>query len=146
VIAPDSSVTIAAAAPWHLAHEAAVAALAADEAWLIAHVAFETTAALSRMPVGHRLAPAVVVEWLEVRFKSRWIALPAAATRRALRTAVEHGIRGGALYDALIAATAHHHGHTLISADRRAAPVYSALGVQAVYIVGPRRRAPRTFA
>jgi predicted nucleic acid-binding protein len=134
VIAPDSSVTIAAAAPWHAAHDAAVVALAAGEPALIAHVAFETTAALSRMPEGQRLAPAVVMEWLEVRFRSRWIALPAGATRRALRTAVECGIRGGALYDALIAATARHHNHTLLTADRRAAPVYAALGIEAVYI------------
>jgi predicted nucleic acid-binding protein len=135
VIAPDSSVTIAAAAPWHEAHEAAVAALAADQPSLIAHVAFETTAALSRMPEGQRLAPAVVVEWLELRFDRSWLALPAAAARQALKTAVEHGVRGGALYDALIAATARHHHHTLVSADRRAAPVYSAFGVEAVYIV-----------
>lgn len=135
MIAPDSSVTIAAAAPWHVAHEAAVAALAAGEASLISHVAFETTAALSRMPAGHRIAPAVVLEWLQLRFGSRWLALPATATRRALRTAVDRGIRGGALYDALIAATALHHRHALISADRRASPVYSALGVDAVYIV-----------
>jgi predicted nucleic acid-binding protein len=134
VIAPDSSVTIAAAAPWHVAHDAAVSALAADQPSLIAHVAFETTAALSRMPEAQRLAPAVVMEWLEIRFRSRWIALPAAATRRALRTAVEHGIRGGALYDALIAATARHHDHTLLTADRRAAPVYAVLGIRAVYI------------
>lgn len=135
MIAPDSSVTIAAAAPWHLAHDAAVAALSAEAASLISHVAFETTAALSRMPEGQRLAPDVVLEWLELRFGSRWLALPAAATRRALRTAVDRGIRGGALYDALIGATALHHRHTLISADRRAAPIYSALGVDAVYIV-----------
>jgi predicted nucleic acid-binding protein len=135
VIAPDSSVTIAAAAPWHVAHQAAVAALAAEEASLISHVAFETTAALSRMPEGQRLAPAVVLEWLQLRFGSRWLALPAAAARRGLRTAVGQGFRGGALYDALIATTALHHHQTLISADRRAAPVYSALGVEAVFIV-----------
>lgn len=135
MIAPDSSVTIAAAASWHVAHEAAVAALTAEDASLIAQVAYETTAALSRMSEGQRLAPAVVLEWLQVRFGSQWLASPAAVTRRALRTAVDHGIRGGALYDALVAATAVHHRHTLISADRRAAPVYSALGVDAVYIV-----------
>jgi predicted nucleic acid-binding protein len=135
VIAPDSSVTIAAAAPWHVAHPAAVTALASEPPSLISHVAFETTAALSRMPEGQRLAPAVVREWLELRFRSRWLSLPAAAARRALRTAVEHGIRGGALYDALIAATASHHHHTIVSADRRAAPVYSAFGVEVVYIV-----------
>jgi predicted nucleic acid-binding protein len=135
VIAPDSSVTIAAAVPWHVAHEAAVAALGTNEASLISHVAFETTAALSRMPEGQRLAPTVVLEWLQLRFGSRWLALPAVATRRALRTAVERGIRGGALYDALIAATALHHRRTLVSADRRAAPAYSALGVDVVFIV-----------
>lgn len=112
-----------------------MAALATERPSLISHVAFETTAALSRMPEGQRLAPAVVLEWLGLRFSSRWLALPAAAARRALRTSVEHGIRGGALYDALIAATARHHDHTLITADRRAAPVYTALGVEALYIV-----------
>lgn len=137
MITPDSSVTIAAAAPWHVAHEAAVAALAAGQPSLIAHVAFETTAALSRMPDGQRLTPAVVLQWLDLRFGARWIALPRVAARRALRTAVELGIRGGALYDALIAATATHHHHALLSADRRAAPVYSALGANVVYIVNP---------
>lgn len=135
MIAPDSSVTIAAAAPWHVAHESAVDALAGDEASLIAHVAFETTAALSRMPEGQRLAPDVVLEWLERRFPTRWLALPAGAARNALCTAVARGIRGGALYDALIGATAAHHGHDLLSADRRAATTYAALGIDVVYIV-----------
>lgn len=134
MITPDSSVTIAAAAPWHVAHEAAVTALAAESSSLIGHVAFETTAAMSRMPEGQRIAPAVVLRWLEQRFRPRWLMLPASATRRALRTAVEHGIRGGTLYDALIGATASHHGHTLLTADRRAAPIYSILGVQVIYV------------
>lgn len=134
MIAPDSSVTIAAAAPWHAAHDAAVRALAAEQPSLIAHVAYETTAAMSRMPDGARLAPGVVLEWLERRFPERWLVLTAVATRRALQRAVRHGIRGGALYDALIAATAAHHNHTILSADRRAAPVYSAFGVEVVYI------------
>lgn len=135
MIAPDSSVTIAAAAPWHVAHKAAVAALAADQPALIAHVAFETTAALSRMPEGQRLSPTVVLEWLERRFPSSWLTLPAGATRRGLREAVKSGIRGGALYDALIAATAAHHKCTLVSADRRGAPAYAAIGVRVVYLV-----------
>lgn len=134
MITPDSSVTVAAAAPWHVAHEAAVAALAADQPVLIAHVAFETTAALSRMPDGQRLSPAVVLSWLERRFPAAWLVLPAGATRRGLRDAVESGIRGGSLYDALIAATAAHHRHTLVSADRRAVPAYTAVGVDVVYL------------
>jgi predicted nucleic acid-binding protein len=134
VIAADSSVVIAAAAPWHAQHRRAVAALADGSAALIAHVAYETTSALSRMPEGQRLAPAVVLAWLDARFPQPWLALGATATRAALRTAVEAGIRGGALYDALIAATAAHHGHTLLSADRRAARAYVALGADVSFI------------
>jgi predicted nucleic acid-binding protein len=134
VTAPDSSVTIAAAAPWHVAHRAAVAAMVDAEPSLIAHVAFETTAALSRMPEGQRLAPATVLEWLERRFPSEWLTLPADAARETLHAAVDQGIRGGALYDALIGATATHHGHRLLSADRRAASTYAALKVDVVFI------------
>lgn len=135
MITPDSSVTIAAAASWHLAHEAAASALDAGQPALIAHVAFETTAALSRMPEGQRLHPAVVLGWLERRFPTTWLTLSPGATRRGLRTAVDSGIRGGALYDALIAATAAHYKYTLVSADRRAAPVYAAVGLDVVYLV-----------
>jgi predicted nucleic acid-binding protein len=134
MIAPDTSVTIAAAAPWHVAHDAAVTALAAERSSLISQVAYETTAAMSRMPEGQRLAPTVVIKWLDRKFPTRWLVLPADAARAALRAAVENGIRGGALYDAVIAATASHHDYTLLSADRRAAPVYAAFGLDVVYI------------
>jgi predicted nucleic acid-binding protein len=111
--------------------------MAATESSLIAHVAFETTAALSRMPQGQRLAPATVLEWLERRFPAEWISLPAAASQNALRAAIAQGIRGGALYDALIGATAAHHGHQLLSADRRAAKTYAALNVDVVFLASP---------
>jgi predicted nucleic acid-binding protein len=137
VITPDSSVTIAAALSWHVAHAAAVAALDRGEAALVAHVAYDTTAAISRMPEGHRVAADVVLEWLERRFESEWLTLPPAAARRTLRTAVEHGIRGGALYDALIGGTAAHHRSRLLTADRRAAAVYRALGVMVEYVGEP---------
>jgi predicted nucleic acid-binding protein len=109
--------------------------LASGTPSLITHVAYETTAAMSRMPEGQRLAPAVVLEWLEQRFRGPCLTLPAEAWRDALQRAVGHGIRGGALFDALIAATAAHHEHTLVSADRRAAPIYAALGADVVYVV-----------
>lgn len=134
MIAPDTSVVIAAATPWHSAHARAVAALADVPAALIVHVAYETTAAMSRMPDGQRLAPEVVIEWLGRRFADEWLSLPADASRAALQAAVGKGIRGGALYDALIGATAAHHGHRLVSADHRAAAVYAAVGVDVVYV------------
>ena len=86
-----------------------------------------------RMPEGHGVAPAIVLEWLERRFAGRWLSLPAPRARVALRRAVDLGVRGGALYDVVVAATAAHHKARLLSADRRAAPVYSALGVTAEY-------------
>jgi hypothetical protein len=89
VIAVDSSVVVAALAPWHAAHRPALSAK--DQ------LAF-------------------------------------------LEKAVANGVRGGALYDALIAGTVAKHsagvGGHLISADRRAEPTYEAMEV-ATYFVDP---------
>ncbi len=134
MIAPDSSVVIAALAPWHEAHHPARAALAESEVRLPAHVAFETTSALSRMPEGHRIAPAVVLKTLERGFTQPWLAMDADALRDALRKAVETGVRGGSLYDALIAATAATHDAEILSADRRALGTYRAMDVKVRFI------------
>jgi predicted nucleic acid-binding protein len=134
VIAPDSSVVLATIAPWHQAHRPARAALAEDDARLPAHVAFETTSALSRMPEGRRISPTIVLEALQRGFPDPWLTLSAGDQRSCLRKAVEQGLRGGALYDALIAATAAKHGARLLSADLRAQPTYDAMGVEVVFI------------
>jgi predicted nucleic acid-binding protein len=134
VIAPDSSVVIAALAPWHVAHQPARTALMRDEVRLPAHVAFETTSALSRMPEGRRIAPAVVLQAIEAAFGQPWLTLDAAEQRNALQRAVGAGVRGGALYDALIAATASRHGAWLLSADRRAHGAYQAVGVEVTFL------------
>ncbi len=137
MIAPDSSVVIAALAPWHEAHRAARSALSEGEARLPAHVAFETTSALSRMPEGRRIAPAVVFEALERGFVQPWLAIDAGGLREALRRAVQAGVRGGAVYDALIAATAGAHGAEMLSSDRRALPTYRAMGVDVKFVAAP---------
>jgi predicted nucleic acid-binding protein len=135
LIAPDSSVVIAALAPWHEAHQAARDALKAEEVGLPAHVALETTSALSRMPQGRRVAPSVVLEALERAFPNRWLTLAGDEQRRALRRAVAGGVRGGALYDALIAATAVHYDAFLLSADGRARATYDVMGARARYLL-----------
>lgn len=134
MITPDSSVVIAALAPWHVAHEEAQEALARSTPRLVAHVAYETTSALSRMPEGRRIAPEVVLEALERRFPTDWLALDAAEARAAIHRAVGAGLRGGALYDGLIAATADRHGAQLLTGDRRARRTYEAFQVQASYL------------
>jgi predicted nucleic acid-binding protein len=47
---------------------------------------------------------------------------------------VNAGVRGGALYDALIAATAVRHDADLLSADSRARATYDAMGAHARYL------------
>ena len=128
MIAPDSSVLIAALDADHEAHEPALSALAGRSPRLIAHVAFETVSVFTRLPEGLRVAPATVLGALERDFKLPWLALDVAGQRSCLTLACAAGIQGGALYDALIAATAVKHGATLISADRRARDTYEAMG------------------
>ncbi len=137
MIAPDSSIVIAVLSPWHAAHTAARAALDGTESRLIAHVGFETTSALSRMPQGRRVSAPVVVEALGRRFPDPWLTLKPKASRAALQRAVAAGLRGGALYDALIAATAERHGVAVLSADRRARKTYEAMGAAVEYVVSP---------
>lgn len=89
---------------------------------------------LSRMPEPYRMMPTVVMEALERISNSPWLALDAAGQHSCLRRAVAKGLSGGALYDALIAATAREHGATLLSADRRAREAYEAIGAEVSYI------------
>jgi predicted nucleic acid-binding protein len=136
VIAPDTSVVIAALAPWHASHETARAAVDVPDRRLIAHVAFETTSSLSRMPRGQRVDATVVHAALEAMFAADWLQLDGKGARRALATVVDGGTRGGALYDALIAATAAAGGHRLLTLDRRALPTYELVGADVELLAG----------
>jgi predicted nucleic acid-binding protein len=133
LIAPDSSVLVAAFASYHAGHERAIDAVG-NSPRLIVHVAFETSSVLSRMPEEQRIEASFVLDALEREFPDPWLALDQAAQRSCLRRAVDAGLRGGALYDALIAATAREHGATLLSADRRAREAYEAIGADVSYI------------
>lgn len=86
------------------------------------------------MPEGLRIAAAVVRDAIERDFPGSWLALDADSQRACLRRAVDAGLRGGALYDALIAATARKHGATLLTADRRGRDAYEAMGVTVFYV------------
>jgi predicted nucleic acid-binding protein len=133
VIVPDSSVLVAALASHHDGHGRAVGALR-EASELIVHAAFETCSVLSRLPEGLRLEAATVLETLERDFPQPWLALDQDGQRSCLRRAVAGGLRGGALCDALIAATAREHGATLLSADRRAREAYEAMGAEVSYL------------
>jgi predicted nucleic acid-binding protein len=134
LIAPDSSVLIPALAASYEGHERCFNALAGRSPRLISHVAFETTSVLSRMPEGLRMTPLSVRDALDADFPDSWLVLDADAQHACLRRAVDAGLRGGALYDALIAATAREYGATLLSADRRASAAYKAMGAAVEFI------------
>jgi predicted nucleic acid-binding protein len=51
-----------------------------------------------------------------------------------IRSPAPRSIAGGAVYDALVASTAAHHGYRLLSCDRRAASTYGRLGVEVAYL------------
>lgn len=86
------------------------------------------------MPEPYRLAPTVVMDALDRIYPSPWLALDGATQRTSLRRAIGAGLRGGALYDALIAATAREYGAMLLSADRRASVAYEAMGATVEFI------------
>jgi toxin FitB len=71
------------------------------------------------------------MEALQRGFSHPWLAMDAEGLRDALQKAVEAGVRGGALYDALVAATAASHEAEILSADRRALGTYQTMGVTA---------------
>jgi predicted nucleic acid-binding protein len=129
VTAADTSAVVAAFASWHESHEAARRALDAGLR-LVEHCALETYSVLTRLPAPHRASGEVVWEFLRARFPEPFLHLSGAAYREFLSALPARGVSGGAAYDALVAATAAHHGAELVSCDRRAAPVYERYGVR----------------
>jgi len=129
VKAADTSLVIAAFASWHESHEAARRAL--DEGLrLIEHCALETYSVLTRLPPPHRASGPVVRDFLETRFRQPFLRLSASAYKNFILGLPDHGVAGGAAYDALVAATAAGCGAELLTCDRRALPVYERYGVR----------------
>ncbi len=130
---PDSSVVIAAFASWNEKHEAAIEALG-DVRDLVAHVELEAYSVLTRLPEPLRAEPAFVSEYLREDFSGRRMVLPESERRSLIERFAGLSISGGSVYDASVAATADHHGHRLLSCDRRAARTYEKLGIDVTYL------------
>lgn len=129
MIAVDSSVAVAAFGEWHELNEAARAVLD-DGAAIPDHALLETYSVLTAFPPPHRAPAGVVDRWLDSRF-ARILPPPTAAQQRALvRRLAAAGRVGGAIYDALVALTALRAGAALVTADRRAAALYTLVGVE----------------
>lgn len=128
MIAVDTSVVVAAFASWHEGHVVARATLS-TEVRLPAHVALEVYSVLTRLPPPHRAKAGFAASFLRARFGEPLLELPAPAYLALIDEASDKHIEGGAVYDALVAATARHWGAKLLTRDRRAIRTYDALGV-----------------
>ena len=131
--AADTSLVIAAFASWHESHEAARRAL--DRGLrLIEHCALETYSVLTRLPPPHRTSGEMVREFLTARFPEPWLRMNEQAYKEFILGLPDHGVTGGAAYDALVAATAAGCDAELVTCDRRALPVYERYGLRAMLL------------
>lgn len=124
----DTSVLIPALVAWHPDHDSARRSLEDTITTLIAHVLVECYSVLTRLPAPHRFSAGdagLLLDALELRT----VALPASRHRALLSAMAAGGVRGGAVYDGVVAATARHHDLQLLTRDRRARATYDALGV-----------------
>jgi predicted nucleic acid-binding protein len=124
----DTSIVVAAFASWHEQHSAADRVVD-GKARLVTHCAIEAFSVLTRLPPPHRVAGHLVRDFLAARFPHPYVGLGGAYYHGLIPRLVELGISGGAVYDALIAATARAADETLLSCDRRAAQTYERIGV-----------------
>jgi predicted nucleic acid-binding protein len=129
VTAVDTSVIIAAFASWHESH-ALCSARARPGPSLIAHCALETYSVLTRLPVPHRAPADLAAQFPAARFPGEALALPGGVQAELPMRLASAGITGGAVYDALLGATAVHHGATLVTLDVRAMETYRRVGVE----------------
>jgi len=129
MIAVDSSILIAALQERHAAHESASAVMQRGQIRLPVHVLAETYSTLTGGRVKPRTHPRTAAAALQ-RLPGSPSALSAAGYLATIRQIAEQGLVGGAVFDALVAATAREAGATLVSRDRRAATTYAVIGVQ----------------
>lgn len=107
---PDTSCMVAAVCSWHEHHASAAdeieRRLSRGETMVVAAAALiETYAVLTRLPPPHRLSAADGLALLEANFLAvQIVALDENEYGTLLRRAPGHGIVGGQIYDAVIAA------------------------------------------
>lgn len=130
----DTSVAVPLLVERHEHHRVVFAALGDEEVGLAGHAVFETHSVLTRLPPPDRLAPSSAGRLLAENFRSNAF-LSAEQSAAVASSLAEHGIAGGAVYDALVGAAAAFAGRRLVSRDGRAVDVYRLMGAQ-VDVIG----------
>ena len=125
----DTSVAVALIVIDHEHHAATLRDLDGRRLGLAGHAAFETFSVLTRLPTPLRRTPPAARRLLTANFpNSRF--LSDVASSHLLERLPQLGIAGGAVYDALVGATAVEHGLPLATRDRRALATYRTLDVE----------------
>ncbi len=129
----DTSVAVALTVADHEHHETTFQALSERRLGLAGHAAFETFSVLTRLPPPARRTPATVARLLAAGFPhTKYLGANAAAALLGDLDAL--GIAGGAVYDALVGASANEHGLALATRDQRALETYRSLDVRVEFM------------
>lgn len=125
----DTSVAVSLCVADHESHDVVTSALDGRRLGLAGHAAFETFSVLTRLPPPVRRSPGVVARLLQENFTASRF-LSGGGSAELLERFGSGEIAGGAVYDALVGATAIEHGLPLATLDRRALDTYRVLGVE----------------
>jgi len=129
VIAVDTSVVVPALSSWHERHEPCRTVLD-DRPRIVGHALVESFSVLTRLPAPFRLPAPLASELLSSNFHQRALVMTADEIAGFVAGLPDWGVVGGAVYDALIAATAAQAGAVLLTMDARAARAYRAVGAE----------------
>jgi predicted nucleic acid-binding protein len=130
-LALDTSVAVALLVQTHRAHDQVVRWWDGRAIALSGHAVAETYSVLTRLPGDLRVAPADAARLLHARFAA-YLHVKARTAARLPQLLAEHGVAGGAVYDALVALAAVEHDAVLATRDARAIATYQALGARVV--------------
>ncbi|TDE14024.1 type II toxin-antitoxin system VapC family toxin [Jiangella asiatica] len=125
----DTSVAVPLVVADHEHHETVTGALRGARLGLSGHAAFEAFSVLTRLPPPARRTARAATQLITVNFPLSRHLSPSVAAELIDRLAAA-GISGGAVYDALVGATAREHRVVLCTRDRRALETYRALDVE----------------
>ncbi|WP_324651599.1 type II toxin-antitoxin system VapC family toxin [Georgenia sp. H159] len=125
----DTSVLVPVPLSWHENHLAARHAVLGEVQHVPAHVLLECYSVLTRLPAPLRVSAESAAD-VVARLPMAALVLPADVHRGLVADLGRARIGGGALYDALVAATARHHGLRLLTRDRRARTTYDVVGME----------------
>ncbi len=127
-LALDTSAAVPLLVRNHPAHHALRRHVRGRSVVLTGHSLAETYSVLTRLPDGARVEPADAARLLDENFGPP-ILLEASVAAALPRVLAARGIRGGAVYDAMVALALDGIDVPLLTRDRRALATYATLGI-----------------